>query len=71
MELGALEILGFESYAPLDEVKARYRYLAIQYHPDKYSLFGEDNQMTLEETTAHFRTIKEAWELLRNALKSN
>lgn len=71
MELGALEILGFESYAPLDEVKARYRYLAIQYHPDKHSLFGEDNQMTLEETTAYFCTIKEAWELLRNALKSN
>ena len=63
--LGALEILGFESFTPIDEVKARYRYLAIQYHPDKHSLFGEDNGMSLEETTAHFRVIKDAWEFLR------
>jgi len=63
--LGALEVLGFVSFTPIDEVKARYRYLAIQYHPDKHSLFGEDNGMTLEETTAHFRVIKEAWEFLR------
>jgi len=63
--LGALEVLGFEDFTPIDEVKARYRYLAIQYHPDKHSLFGEDNGMSLKETTAHFRVIKEAWEFLR------
>jgi len=63
--LGALEVLGFENFTPIDEVKARYRYLAIQYHPDKHSLFGEDNGMSLEETTAHFRVIKDAWEFLR------
>ncbi|MBN1873764.1 MAG: VWA domain-containing protein [Anaerolineae bacterium] len=47
-------ILGVSSYASVEEIRHAYRELARRYHPDS----GGD--------TAHFRSIQEAYEVLRD-----
>ncbi|CAJ1403353.1 unnamed protein product [Effrenium voratum] len=51
-----LRTLGLPGHATADEVRAAYRRLALQYHPDK-------NQGS-EEAAAKFREVKRAYELL-------
>ncbi len=53
----ALEILGLDSDASLDEAREAYRTLAKTYHPDKNSA---------SNATAMFRIISDAWEVIQN-----
>lgn len=54
------DILGVTEDATSEEIKKRYRALAIKYHPDK-------NLETIEKATAHFATIAEAYAVLSDA----
>lgn len=47
------EILGVESTASLADIKAAYRKLAHQYHPDKYPRSGPTNKQFLEISKAY------------------
>lgn len=51
------EVLGVERDADADELKKVYRKLALKWHPDK-------NPDNLEECTAQFRLIQQAYEVL-------
>ena len=53
----ALEILGLDSDASLDEAREAYRTLAKTYHPDKNSA---------SNATVMFRIISDAWEVIQN-----
>ena len=53
----ALDILGLEPEASLDEAREAYRTLAKTYHPDKNSA---------PNATAMFRIISNAWEVIQN-----
>ena len=53
------EILGVDISAELAEIKAAYRKLARQYHPD---VCGND-----EENVAKFKKITEAYEVLSDS----
>ena len=53
----ALEILGLDSDASLDEAREAYRTLAKTYHPDKNPA---------SNATAMFRIISDAWEVIQN-----
>ncbi|RKU19775.1 hypothetical protein C6501_01110 [Candidatus Poribacteria bacterium] len=53
----ALEILGLDSNASLDDARKAYRTLAKIYHPDKSSS---------PNATAMFRIVFEAWEVIQN-----
>ena len=55
------EILGLRPGASQDEVKAAYRQLAGQYHPDKVAHLGEEFQLLAEQ---RFKQIQEAYEKL-------
>lgn len=57
----ALEILGLEADASLDEAKQAYRNLARHYHPDRNSA---------PNATAMFRYIHNAWEYIQNDTKT-
>lgn len=53
----ALEILGLDPNASLDEARQAYRTLAKTYHPDKN---------LAPNATAMFRIISDAWEVIQN-----
>ena len=55
------EILGVEKGAPLNEVKAAYRKLAIKYHPDKVNHLGDEFKVLAEKK---FKEIQEAYQEL-------
>lgn len=55
------KILNVEKTATEDEIKAQYRKLAIQFHPDKNS--GS------EESKQNFQRIQEAYNVLRDSEK--
>ena len=55
------EILGVEKGAPLNEVKAAYRKLAIKYHPDKVNHLGDEFKVLAEK---RFKEIQEAYQEL-------
>ena len=57
----ALEILGLEADASLDEAKRAYHNLARHYHPDKNPA---------PNATAMFRYIHDAWEYIQNDAKT-
>ena len=55
----ALEILGLEPNAPLNEARSAYRQLSKFYHPDKNEA---------PNAAAMFRIVTEAWELLEEEI---
>ncbi|MBE9574329.1 MAG: DnaJ domain-containing protein [Proteobacteria bacterium] len=55
------QILGVEKGAPLNEVKAAYRKLAIKYHPDKVNHLGDEFKVLAEKK---FKEIQEAYQEL-------
>jgi len=55
------QILGVEKGAPLNEVKAAYRKLAIKYHPDKVNHLGDEFKVLAEK---RFKEIQEAYQEL-------
>lgn len=57
------QILGVEKGAPLNEVKAAYRKLAIKYHPDKVNHLGDEFKVLAEKK---FKEIQEAYQELVN-----
>ncbi len=57
----AYEILGVAPDAGRDEIKAAYRRLAAQYHPDKVQHLGREFQ---ELAAARFREIQQAYDEL-------
>jgi hypothetical protein len=54
-------LLGLPRFAPLDEVKAAYRKLAAQYHPDKVAELGPEAE---QEATAKMQELNEAMAVL-------
>ena len=56
----ALEILGLEADASIDEAKRAYRNLSLHYHPDRNPA---PNASTM------FRYIHDAWEYIQNDAK--
>lgn len=56
------EVLGLASNATLAEIKATYRKMASQFHPDKNSA---------SDAPAKFRQVQEAYEILSDADKRN
>ena len=57
----ALEILGLETDASLDEAKRAYRKLSLHYHPDRNSA---------PNASVMFRYIHDAWEYIQNDAKT-
>ncbi|GHV79259.1 hypothetical protein AGMMS49944_10500 [Spirochaetia bacterium] len=57
-------VLGLEKNFTQDELKAAYRELAAQYHPDRYSSSSNRVRETAEET---MKRINEAYTRLRKA----
>ncbi|MBW1714207.1 MAG: DnaJ domain-containing protein [Deltaproteobacteria bacterium] len=55
------QILGVEKGAPLNEVKAAYRKLALKYHPDKVNHLGDEFKILAEKK---FKEIQEAYQEL-------
>lgn len=53
------EVLGVPNYAHADEIRAKYKKLALKYHPDKNG----------EESTEHFQKIQAAYEILGDKRK--
>jgi hypothetical protein len=58
---GAHEILGVTEGAPMEEIKAAYRRLVNQYHPDKVSHLGEEFRVLAERK---FKEIQKAYQNL-------
>jgi len=61
-ESSAWEILGVSREAGVEEIKAAYRQLAIQNHPDRVASLGPEFVKVAEEK---FKSIQEAYEELR------
>jgi uncharacterized membrane protein YkvA (DUF1232 family) len=55
------EVLGVDPSATQDEIKAAYRKLANQYHPDKVAHLGEEFQALAEQ---RFKQIQDAYDRL-------
>ena len=55
------KVLGIKDNANSDQIRKAYRALALKYHPDK----NKDDRLISE----HFHRIKEAYEILSDALK--
>jgi DnaJ like chaperone protein len=56
------ELLGVRANAPYDEVKASYRKLVLEYHPDRNNSLSAAAQKTLADK---FRKIREAFEKIK------
>ncbi len=56
------DILGIEKNASVDKIKKAYRKLVVKWHPDK-------NPDNVEEATAKFKGIQEAYEVLKDPKK--
>ena len=56
------QVLGLDRGAGQDEVRAAYRRLAAQYHPDKVAHLGEEFQRLAE---LKFKAIQAAYDQLR------
>jgi DnaJ-class molecular chaperone len=56
-------ILGVDEGASQDEIRAAYRQLAAQYHPDKLAHLGEEFQILAEQK---FKAIQSAYDALRH-----
>ena len=63
-ENDAFEVLGLSKNASLDEVKARYKELVRQYHPDILMGRGESKEM-IERSTKKIQEINEAYGRLK------
>ena len=63
-EKDAFEILGLSKNASLEEVKARYKELVRQYHPDILMGRGESKEM-IERSTKKLQEINEAYGRLK------
>ena len=60
----AYKVLGISPTATDDEVKAAYRKMALQHHPDKVSTLGEDIKKAAEKK---FKEINEAKDMIYKA----
>ena len=60
----AYKVLGITSTATDDEVKAAYRRMALQHHPDRVSALGEDIRKAAEKK---FQEISDAKERIYKA----
>jgi DnaJ domain/Protein of unknown function (DUF1232) len=56
------EILGLSGGASQEDIRAAYRQLAAQYHPDKLAHLGEEFQTLAEQK---FKVIQSAYDALR------
>lgn len=56
-------ILGLSGGASQEDIRAAYRQLAAQYHPDKLAHLGEEFQRLAEQK---FRAIQSAYDTLRH-----
>ena len=63
-ENDAFEVLGLSKNASLDEVKARYKELVRQYHPDIWMGRGESKEV-IERSTKKLQEINEAYGRLK------
>ena len=63
-ENDAFDVLGLSKNASLDEVKARYKELVRQYHPDILMGRGESKEM-IERSTKKLQEINEAYGRLK------
>ena len=63
-ETDAFEVLGLSKNASLDEVKARYKELVRQYHPDILMGRGESKEV-IERSTKKLQEINEAYGRLK------
>ena len=63
-ENDAFEVLGLSKNASLDEIKARYKELVRQYHPDILMGRGESKEM-IERSTKKLQEINEAYGRLK------
>jgi len=61
----AYSILGVSSSATDDQIKAAYRKLSREFHPDALAAKGMGEEFTAH-ATAKFREIQEAWESIKN-----
>ena len=64
-ENDAFEVLGLSKNASLDEVKARYKELVRQYHPDILMGRGESKEV-IERSTKKLQEINEAYGRLKD-----
>ena len=64
-EKDAFEVLGLSKNASLDEVKARYKELVRQYHPDILMGRGESKEV-IERSTKKLQEINEAYGRLKD-----
>ncbi len=64
-ENDAFEVLGLSKNASLDEVKARYKELVRQYHPDILMGRGESKEV-IERSTKKLQEINEAYRRLKD-----
>ena len=55
------KVLGIKDTANMEQIRKAYRMLALKYHPDR----NRDNKNIAE----HFHRVKEAYEILSDALK--
>lgn len=60
------KILGLQRNATKDEIKAAFKKLAFQFHPDKHSLSPKDVR---DNATLRFKKVSEAYEVLMDDRK--
>ena len=60
------KILGVERNATEDEIKKRYKHLAVEFHPDKFATASEEERKEAEDK---FKEINEAYSVLSNKEK--
>ena len=63
-EKDAFDVLGLSKNASLEEVKARYKELVRQYHPDILMGRGESKEV-IERSTKKLQEINEAYGRLK------
>lgn len=67
-EAGHYRVFGLSPDAPFDEVKAAYRKLSMQYHPDKVSHLGSEFLQVAEEK---MKELNIAYDFIKNKHKNN